>query len=164
MTPQHRPVTLWYQYEAGSVLVPLKLGEGLVFGREHAAYKVQIDLAPLSRRVDFVHCRLWYIRRAFVVYNLCRPRQATFLAREVKDRAAKAGEVKIQVGDAPDPMLLSLKPVEVEAIVDLSQDYLFLVEPTAPHGHVLVRFRPAQEEGHYSLEVHPCKVLEIVPK
>jgi hypothetical protein len=159
----HCLASLWYQSEPDSLLVLLMKGEALLFGKPSAKpepHIIEIDVATLSRRVCDRHCRLWFVRGAYVLYNLSRHRKATLLARQVKDREPMASDVKVETADK-QTVLLCLRPVEVEALVDLSQDCLFLVEPEAPNGQILVRFLPQEQEGEYVLDPQPCKVLEI---
>lgn len=161
----HCIASLWYQPEPNSVLILMVEGEKLRFGRrckKREPYIMDIDVAALSQRLHDPHCCLWFIRKEYVLYNLSRPSKTTFLAREVKDREPKAGDAKVETADIT--MLLSLQTVEVDAQIDLSQDFVLLGQPDSPRGQILIHFKPTEKQGEYDLVPLPCKVLERITK
>lgn len=132
---------------------------GFLFGRgRHAG----LDLSGASNRVAVRHCSFWKIKGEYLVLDQ-QGSNGTFVGQEATadaaDKPVPPGVILIEIDEPNGPMLLAIKQVN-DATLNLAADWILLVNPNLPDGHIRVRFVPVAD-GDFNMDVRACRVRVV---
>lgn len=153
---------VWFKYDGQGPDVEVG-PRGFVIGRGGQA---DLDLMKVSNRLSGKHCSFWKVGGKYAVLDQ-KSTNGTYVGQVAEAEAAKepvgTGVILIEIADEPNgPVLLAVRKVK-EANLDLARDWIFLVSPDQPDGHVRIRFIPVPN-GDFNMEFRACKQVRIVKK